>query len=72
MLKWAYSLLASARLPAQIAVRPKIVGVSHYAIFGHEYEKSVEYYKEFLGFQEPYSLKNSEEQYMPNGWTARE
>ncbi|HEX4228046.1 MAG TPA: VOC family protein [Bryobacteraceae bacterium] len=59
--KWIlFALIASVRLPAQTAVRPKIVGVAHYAIFAHDYEKSREYYKEFLGFQEPYSLKNSD------------
>jgi lactoylglutathione lyase len=59
--KWIlFTLVASATLPAQTAVRPKIVGVAHYAIFAHDSEKSREYYKDFLGFQEPYSLKNSD------------
>jgi lactoylglutathione lyase len=45
-------------LQAQTPARPKILGVAHYAIFAHDYEKSRAYYKDFLGFQEPYSLKN--------------
>lgn len=47
-------------LAAQTAIRPKILGVAHYAVFAHDFEKSREYYKEFLGFQEPYSLKNND------------
>ncbi len=57
--KWvSFALAASAALTAQTAVRPKILGVAHYAIFAHDYEKSRAYYRDFLGFQEPYSLKN--------------
>ena len=57
--KWtAMALASSAMLCAQSPARPKILGVAHYAIFAHDYEKSRAYYKDFLGFQEPYSLKN--------------
>ena len=45
-------------LSAQAPVRPKILGVAHYAIFAHDFEKSRAYYGQFLGYQEPYSLKN--------------
>ena len=50
-------LLASA-LFAQTPPRPHITGVSHIAIYAHDYEKSRAFYGQFLGFQEPYSLKN--------------
>jgi catechol 2,3-dioxygenase-like lactoylglutathione lyase family enzyme len=45
-------------LSAQTIQRPRIVGLSHIAIFAHDYEKSRAFYGEFLGFEEPYSLKN--------------
>jgi catechol 2,3-dioxygenase-like lactoylglutathione lyase family enzyme len=45
-------------LLAQTAPRPRITGVSHIAIYAHDYEKSRAFYGQFLGFQEPYSLKN--------------
>lgn len=52
-------LLASASiLWAQTPPRPHIVGISHFAVFAHDYEKSRAFYGGFLGFEEPYSLKN--------------
>src|SRR5215468_10154353 len=41
--------------PAQ---RPPIVGISHIALYVHDIEKSRAFYKDFLGFAEPYSLPN--------------
>jgi catechol 2,3-dioxygenase-like lactoylglutathione lyase family enzyme len=41
--------------------RPKILGVAHIAIFSKDFEQSRAFYRDFLGFQEPYGLKN------PNG-----
>lgn len=38
--------------------RPKILGVAHISLFAHDYEKSRAFYRDFLGFEEPYSLKN--------------
>jgi catechol 2,3-dioxygenase-like lactoylglutathione lyase family enzyme len=32
--------------------------VAHIAIFAHDFEKSRAFYRDFLGFDEPYSLKN--------------
>lgn len=45
---------------AQSPQRPPITGVAHIAIFAHDYEKSRAFYGAFLGFQEPYSLKNAD------------
>jgi catechol 2,3-dioxygenase-like lactoylglutathione lyase family enzyme len=61
--RWAwkcagFALLSASLLSAQTPQRPKILGLSHIAIFAHDYEKSRAFYGEFLGFQEPYSLKN--------------
>ncbi len=38
--------------------RPKIVGISHVALFTADVEKSRGFYKGFLGFEEPFDLKN--------------
>jgi lactoylglutathione lyase len=50
-------LLCSCVMSAQAPPRPRILGISHYAIFAHDYEKSRAFYGDFLGFQEPYDLK---------------
>jgi catechol 2,3-dioxygenase-like lactoylglutathione lyase family enzyme len=52
------NLLSACSLSAQTARRPPITGVSHFAIFAHDYEKSRAFYGQFFGFEEPYSLKN--------------
>jgi len=53
-------LLAAAVLPSQDAPRPKILGVAHIAVFAADYEKSRAFYRDFLGFEEPYSLANAD------------
>jgi catechol 2,3-dioxygenase-like lactoylglutathione lyase family enzyme len=45
---------------AQTPQRPHLTGLSHFAIFAHDYEKSRAFYGQFLGFQEPYSLQNAD------------
>jgi catechol 2,3-dioxygenase-like lactoylglutathione lyase family enzyme len=52
------SLLLALQLPAQTPQRPHILGLSHFAIYAHDYEKSRAFYGQFLGFEEPYSLQN--------------
>jgi lactoylglutathione lyase len=42
----------------QTPSRPRILGVAHIAIFAHDFEKSRAFYRDFFGFEEPYSLKN--------------
>lgn len=51
-------LFSLSALYAQTPQRPHITGVSHIAVFAHDYEKSRAFYGQFLGLQEPYSLKN--------------
>jgi len=46
--------------PADQPARPKIVGLSHIALYVHDIEKSRAFYKDFLGFAEPYSLNNAD------------
>jgi catechol 2,3-dioxygenase-like lactoylglutathione lyase family enzyme len=59
MTKWiATSLLAASVALAADPPRPRILGVAHIAIFAADYEKSRLFYRDFLGFEEPYSLKN--------------
>ena len=45
---------------ASCAERPRILGVAHIALFVSDIEKSRAFYKDFLGYQEPFSLNNSD------------
>lgn len=38
--------------------RPKLNGVAHMALYSSDIEKSRGFYRDFLGFEEPYELKN--------------
>ncbi|MGN6370966.1 MAG: VOC family protein [Phycisphaerae bacterium] len=40
--------------------RPRITGLSHIALYCHDMSKTLDFYKKFLGFEEPYSLKNTD------------
>lgn len=56
-MKWLGAVLAAASLAgAQDAARPRITGVAHIAIYASDFEKSRAFYRDFLGFEEPYSL----------------
>lgn len=58
-MRWiAALLLPAALLSGQDTPRPKILGVAHIAVFAADYEKSRAFYRDFLGFEEPYSLAN--------------
>jgi len=41
-------------------MRPKIVGLSHIALYVHDIERSRAFYKDLLGFDEPFSLKRDD------------
>lgn len=47
------AILAGAATGQEIA-RPKITGVPHIAFYAHDLDKSSQYYREFLGFEQPY------------------
>lgn len=47
-------------LAAQNAARPRITGVAHIAVYAKDVEKSRVFYRDFLGFEEPYTLKNAD------------
>ncbi len=51
----------STAAPPDAPRRPKVLGVAHIALSVHDIEKSRIFYKDFLGFGEPYKLDN------PNG-----
>lgn len=58
-MKWIIiTLLCSCITLADEPPRPRILGVAHISLFAHDYEKSRAFYRDFLGFEEPYSLKN--------------
>src|SRR5499425_3282730 len=40
--------------------RPRILGVAHMALFVSDLQKSRAFYKEFLGYEEPYALKRED------------
>src|SRR5450432_3481602 len=44
--------------PPNAPQRPKVLGVAHIALYVHDIEKSRTFYKDFLGFGEPYKLDN--------------
>jgi lactoylglutathione lyase len=46
--------------PPDAPKRPKILGVAHIALSVHDVEKSRTFYKDFLGFGEPYKLDNAD------------
>jgi catechol 2,3-dioxygenase-like lactoylglutathione lyase family enzyme len=54
------SLAGSAAVAADAPARPKITGVAHIALFVHDMEKARWFYRDFLGFGEPYSLDKPE------------
>jgi catechol 2,3-dioxygenase-like lactoylglutathione lyase family enzyme len=55
------SLLFAAMVqaaPPENPKRPRITGVAHIALYVHDIEKSRAFYKDFLGYGEPFSLNN--------------
>jgi len=50
------SLLAAEEAPK----RPRITGVAHIALFAKDVEKARAFYKDFLGYGEPFDLKNAD------------
>ncbi len=60
-MRWMIAaLIPTVLLMGAEPVRPKIKGVAHIALFAHDYEKARAFYRDFLGFEEPYSLTNAD------------
>lgn len=53
-------LAGSLAWPAVPPKRPRLLGVAHMALGVSDIEKSRVFYKDFLGFGEPYDLKNAD------------
>lgn len=54
-------IMIAAPLSGQTAVRrPPILGISHAAYFVSDLPKTLAFYKNFLGFAEPYDLKRQD------------
>jgi catechol 2,3-dioxygenase-like lactoylglutathione lyase family enzyme len=47
-------------LAAEGPTRPQIVGISHIALYAHDLPRTRAFYKDFLGFDEPFSLTNKD------------
>ncbi len=61
--KFIFALVLATVPPlfaADEAQRPHITGLSHIALYVHDVEKSRAFYKDFLGFAEPFSLTNDD------------
>ncbi|MCX6631122.1 MAG: VOC family protein [Candidatus Solibacter sp.] len=62
-----FGLVLSSILPAQQAsapvqpVRPRVLGIAHFSIRVSDVARARAYYKDFLGFDEPFSLKNPDD-----------
>jgi catechol 2,3-dioxygenase-like lactoylglutathione lyase family enzyme len=50
------AVMVAAREPQ----RPNVTGVAHIALFVHDMDKARAYYKDFLGYGEPFDLKNAD------------
>jgi len=56
----SFILLCASPLLADDSIpRPRILGLSHIALYVHDVAKSRAFYKDFLGFAEPFSLTNN-------------
>jgi lactoylglutathione lyase len=53
-------VIGLAGVDAQTAKRPRIVGLSHAAFFVHDVDKARAFYKDFLGYDEPFSLNKAD------------
>jgi catechol 2,3-dioxygenase-like lactoylglutathione lyase family enzyme len=60
ILIFALLSLTLISLAAVAPNRPKISGVAHMAIYVSDVEKARIFYRDWLGFQEPYDLKNAD------------
>jgi catechol 2,3-dioxygenase-like lactoylglutathione lyase family enzyme len=57
---FALALTSMGTLAAETPKRPPITGLSHIALYAHDLNKTRAFYKDFLGFDEPYSLTNQD------------
>lgn len=60
MLVFCFLALTLCPFAATQPKRPQLLGVAHMALFISDIEKTRGFYHDFLGFQEPYDLKNAD------------
>lgn len=56
----AITLLLGVFARAQSASPPRIIGIAHISLLAHDFDASRAFYRDMLGFEEPYSLKNAD------------
>ena len=54
-----FASLSLRLVAAELVARPPITGISHIALYVHDLDKTRVFYKQFLGFEEPYTLADS-------------
>ncbi len=54
------TVVLGGSLPAVEVKRPRILGVAHMALFVSDLQKARAFYKDFLGYEEPYVLKRED------------
>lgn len=62
-MKWVFAAIFFTSMSlgaAEEPQRPHIIGLSHVALYVHDLDKSRAFYKDFLGFAEPFSLTNKD------------
>jgi len=59
-MKLALALLAAGQVFAQTVERPKVLGVAHMAIYVKDLARTRQFYEEFLGFGEPFTLPKTD------------
>ena len=52
------ALLSLPLIAQERVARPKVLGVAHMAVYVSNLDKARAFYKDFLGFAEPFSLDN--------------
>ena len=60
MKKLVLMLAIASLATAQEVKRPKILGIAHMALFVSDLQKARAFYKDFLGYEEPYALKRQD------------
>src|SRR6266404_5554830 len=54
------TVVLDSSLPAGEVKRPRILGVAHMALFVSDLQKARAFYRDFLGYEEPYVLKRED------------
>jgi len=54
------SILLTTLWAADEVKRPRVLGISHMAVYVSDLQKARAFYKDFLGFQEPYTLQRDD------------